>query len=134
MKFFRQIFDEGDLPATVIAKWPLSVVDEGFVPFPKRLLRAAPSIFAGQNGVRDLVVALAVVDYRKAHRSPPPSEDYLAFLAGMEIAEFRAGLSSLVEAGFAKVATAGEDRISVDLSGLNQAIEQQTAEPDRTSG
>jgi hypothetical protein len=87
------------LPATTEAKWNADVLDEGFVPLPKRLLRSLGTIFVGSTAIDDLRAVLAVVDYRRPKLQHPPSLDYLAFIAGLSNEDMTAALDRLRDRG-----------------------------------
>jgi len=93
--FYRQRVNTRRLPTAVVAKWSEPVLEEGFIPFPKKLLRCLPAVFTGPNVAEDLAVVLAVVDYKRPNLSRLPSLGYLAFLAGMEPEEFQTRLVDL---------------------------------------
>jgi hypothetical protein len=65
-----------------------SVLDEGFVPFPKKRVRCLNRIFTGVNCAKELTVVLAIADVKRTNLSRPPSSAHLAFLAGLEEADF----------------------------------------------
>src|SRR5258708_37271696 len=95
------------LSDTVLAKWPKEILDEGFCPFPKRLIRAAPHLFSGPEGVELLTVVLSVVDYKRPSMERLPSLGFLAFTAGLPPEVFRDRLQLLSDLGLAEVR--GED-------------------------
>jgi hypothetical protein len=125
--YSRQRIDTDRLPAAVTAKWPRPVLSEGFVPFPKRLLRCCTKIFPGEEGLEDLVVALAIVDYLRPSQTKLPSLSYLAFLAGMTPERYEVVLQRLVDRKLVR-AEGQPDALDVSISGLASAIELAAAE------
>ena len=115
-----------DMPAVLTYKWSGQVLDEGYIAFPKRLLRAAPKLFHGENALEQLTVALALVDYlRKDNRAP--SVGFLAFTAGMDPERF---WSRLIELRDAQLITFGgsRDAMKYGVEGLQQAILENSGE------
>jgi len=130
MEFSRQRV--GRLPKRVEVKWDGRVLTEGFVPFPKRLIRCLPVLFSGPQALEELAVVLAIVDYRRPNVSRPPSVDYLAFIAGIEKLVFRQVLDRLVEKNWLLVR--GEDEyLEIELTGLLDAIEGTLAREEENS-
>lgn len=109
------------------AKWSEPVLDEGYIAYPKRLLRAAPKIFHGEHAIEALTVALALVDYMRPDLNRPPSLGFLAFTAGMEIERFQERLNELAEAGLVKL-MGNRDAVKYTLEGLQQAILENSGE------
>lgn len=130
-KFTRQQVDVSRLPNTVVTKWSSALLDEGFVPFPKRFLRCLPKILKGEHATRDLAVILAVVDYKRENLRRSPSVEYLAFVAGMELPEFEAGLNRLKEEGLVTFKRDTEG-INVSIDGLIARIEKLTSNESGT--
>ncbi len=126
-KFQRQRIPPSRVPQPVLYKWSELVLDEGFVPFPKRLVRCLGEIFRGDEGIQDLQVVLAIVDYRRPNLTRQPSLDYLAFLADMTPAAFRQRLDSLRARGLLTV-DGEEDELNIEISGLLGEIEKLTAQ------
>ena len=79
----RRKIDRTRIPDTAAHKWSLEVLEEGFVPFPKKLIRCLAEMFGGPDGIDQLRVLLAVIDYRRPDLVRPPSLEYLSFNAGM---------------------------------------------------
>jgi hypothetical protein len=125
-QFTRRKFD--DVPPTIAAKWSATVMDEGYVPFPKRLLRCMSLIF---EDVRDVQTILAVVDYRRANPTRAPSYDFLAFTAGMLKEDFRNCVAKLANKGVVKISGI-DDAITIDIQPLLKKIEQLTDEMSST--
>jgi hypothetical protein len=97
----------------------------GFVPFPKKLLRAMHRLFSGVDSAKDIAALLAIVDFRRPNVTRRPSLAYLAFVAGLDDEEFRAALYRLEAMGYVRV---GGDPVGleVSLSGLLDAVERET--------
>jgi hypothetical protein len=122
--FFPQEIDTGKLPDDVISKWSKSALCEGFVPFPKKLLRGVTKIFDQRDGVAKLAVILAVVDFKRAKLTRNPSADYLAFIAGMDVDDFRKHLKDLNTQSLVKVSEDQDGRLDVKIDGLLMRIDQ----------
>lgn len=117
----------GAMPAALTAKWSASVLDEGYVPFPKRLIRASRMLFGGATGLEQLMVVLALVDFRRLNQQRFPSVGFLAFTAGMEPERFQERLNELVAAGYVQT-TGNRDALRYELDGLYQAIVENSDE------
>ncbi len=102
------------------------MLDEGFVPFPKRLLRCMHRLFTDGNAAKDLAVVLAIVDYARPNLTRKPSIEYLSFLAGLTIEEFEAGLVRLEQRGLIRVAREMDGGVDVSYAGLLVQIDQLT--------
>jgi hypothetical protein len=124
-QFQRQRIDTSKLPEPVLYKWSAAALEEGFVPFPKKLVRCMHRIFAGDNSAKELAVVLAVADFKRPNLTRPPSLSYLAFLAGLDEAEFDAILRHLESKGFVHV-DRHPDGVDVSLQGLLDEIQHQT--------
>src|SRR5262249_37634428 len=116
-RFNRMKLQPQQIPASAVAKWSWEVLDEGFVPFPKRLLRCLSEVLPGETAIDDLRVVLSVADYRRENLSRPPSIAYLAFNAGMSEAEFERRLADLEARNLIKC-TGTVHAIEVDLGGI----------------
>jgi len=111
---------------TVAAKWSANILDEGYVPVPKRLIRCLPKIFAGDGASEQLAVVLAIVDYRRPKLVRQPSLGYLAFVAGMDVSRFAEVLQDLETAGLLKVG--GDERaLTISLDGLIRRIQRESS-------
>lgn len=121
--FLRQSIDTARLPPTVVTKWSHAVLKEGFVPFPKRLLRCLADVFAGQTVAEDLAVVLSVVDFKRPNLSRLPSLDYLAFVAGLSPENFQSRLDDLEKRGLVSV-NGNEEEMDIQLTGLLELVEQ----------
>jgi hypothetical protein len=115
------------LSEAVLAKWPREILDEGFVPFPKRLIRAAGPLFKGPTAIELLVTVLSVVDFKRPDASRLPSLGALAYTAGLPVEVFRDRLNQLVLLGYAEV-RGGDEAIDVTLYGLVRALLAQSNE------
>jgi len=113
------------LPESVIEKWNFQVLDEGFVPFPKRLLRCLGSVFNEDGGIERLAVVLAVADYRRPNLIHPPSVEYLAFIAGLPVERFRLRLAELHQQKLVTIA-GSDDELEVGIDGLLKLIQERT--------
>src|SRR5439155_17956230 len=116
-QFLRQHIDLSKLPHQVLEKWPSSMLGEGFVPFPKKLLRCLHCVFPDAQSIQELAVLLAIADYKRPNLSRLPSSAYLAFLAGLEQTKFDQALQSLQQKGLIQV-EGDSDGLSVSLTGL----------------
>jgi hypothetical protein len=123
--FVRQRIDTSRLPATLAAKWSRSVLTEGFVPFPKQLLRCLPKIFTGTGAIEKLAVILAIVDFQRDELFRDPSLEYLAFTAGMDSDDFQTIMSSLEKEGLISVEET-DTGLRISLKGLLEKIETHT--------
>ena len=124
---FRRPRPQMALSDAVLAKWPREVLDEGFVPFPKRLIRAAGPLFQGPTAIELLVTVLSVVDFKRPDASRLPSLGALAYTAGLPVEVFRERLNQLVSLGYAEV-RGGDEAIDVTLFGLVRALLARTSE------
>jgi hypothetical protein len=111
------------MPPQVVEKWSRDVLGEGFVPFPKKLLRTMHKIFPDSESLKDLAVILAIVDFKRPNLSRMPSLEYLAFLAGLGEEEFQRILGRLEAQGFVRVA-GNPDAMDISLNGFIDAIEE----------
>lgn len=118
--------DPRRLPEVVRAKWPNDqVLDEGFVPLPKRVVRCLSQLFAEPESIERLAILLAVVDYQRPNLMRPPSIEYLASLAGLELDRFRHRLEEMEHMGW--VTKAGPDEvITIRIEGFMNAVLAET--------
>ena len=82
--FERQKLPRGSITPRIAAKWGEEVLDEGYVVFPKRLMRCLPAIFGRTQGIKELQVALAIADFLRPNLSRGPSVEFLAFTTGLD--------------------------------------------------
>ena len=122
-KFVRQYIDRLRLPPQVVEKWDRDVLGEGFVPFPKKLLRTMHKIFADTDSIKELAVILAIVDFKRPNLTRLPSLEYLAFLAGLEEEEFEKILLRLEAKGFIQK-SGNRDGMQISLNGFFDVIEK----------
>ncbi len=122
-EFERQRVAASSLTPVLLEKWPGKVLVEGFVPFPKRLLRGLSGLFGGRPEAEQLAVLLAIVDYRRPRVSRPPSTEYLAFLAGLSVERFEKRLRELDRKGWVSVRRT-KAGLSVDLAGFLEALKE----------
>ena len=127
MNFERSKIDTSFLPDVVKWKWDRTVLDEGFVPLPKRLLRSARKIFKGPSRMGQMVTMLTIVDYERPGKTKLPSLDFLAFIAGMKKTSFKKYLDELEELELIKVVEQG-DRLKITYEGLLKEIANLTKE------
>lgn len=116
------------LSDTVLAKWPAEVLDEGFCPYPKRLIRAAAGILKGPNAMDLLAVVLSVIDYKRPGADRPPSVGYLAFTAGLDPEVFRSRLDELASMNLAEV-RGSDEALEITLFGLSRAMLKASVDP-----
>src|SRR5438046_2120667 len=112
------------MPLRISEKWSATVLEEGFVPFPKKLVRCIPRLFGDPDGTKDLAAVLAIVDFKRPNLPRLPSKAFLAFLAGLEEREFDAALHRLEKKGYVR-ASGDADGLDVALDGLLNAIEME---------
>ena len=112
-----------------VHKWSKEILNEGYVPFPKRLVRCLTKIFTGDQPLIELAVILAIVDYRRPDLRNPPSFQFLAFSAGIDVEQFRQCVSNLKERGLLNWEGA-EDFARFKIDGLLRHIEELTRDDD----
>ena len=127
--FRRQWVDTGKMPPHLLHKWSASVLREGFVPFPKKLLRCAHKLFDGPDPMKDLTVVLAVVDFSRDKMWRHPSLAFLAFLAGLSEEDVKASLERLERKSYIQVSGNPIAGLDIQIGGLLATIESQTQEP-----
>jgi hypothetical protein len=125
--FQRQRIDTAKLPDALRTKWSASLLDEGFVPFPKKLVRTIHRIIHGPECAKDIAALFAVIDYKRPNLTRLPSLEYLAFVAGLSPDECRAALERL--AGQSLITVKFDDDIGVDVETdkLLAAVEREAA-------
>lgn len=119
-QFKRPYVSKDKLPTAVLAKWGFEVLGEGFVPFPKKLIRALPSLFK-ENGIEKLQVVLAIIDFIRDDQKSNPSKEYLAFVAGMPVERFSQVLGELKAEELLEV-VGSDDAMIASPNGLKAAI------------
>jgi len=111
----------------VVNKWSEATLAEGFVPFPKKLVRTLSRIFPDTHAMKELSVLLAVVDFKRPNLTRDTSVAFLAFLTGLSEEEFRAALASLEKKGLIQVS--GDNQgLRISFQGLLDAVEKQAPE------
>lgn len=85
-----------------------------------------PQIFTGENGVEELAVVLAIIDYRRPNLTREPSLEFLAFIAGMDQELFEKRLGELETRKLLKVG-GNKNEMNIDLSGLLKKIDALTS-------
>ncbi len=123
--FVRQYIDILRMPPQVVEKWSPGVLVEGFVPFPKKLVRCMHRLFGDTDSVKELAVILAIVDFKRPNLTRPPSLAYLAFLAGLEVDEFAVVLRRLESKGYVQV-SGNPEAMEISLKGFLDAVERET--------
>lgn len=130
--FTRQYVDPRSFKEEVRFKWPDELWNEGFVPLPKKLLRALPALFPNDEAIIELVTILALADYRRPRAQRPPSLRYLAFVAGLPSETMRRALDKLEASGWLKGPLISDEGVHVKnprlMDGLAQAIRQVTTD------
>lgn len=125
IEFKRQNVDPARMPQSLVEKWSPATLDEGFVPFPKKLLRAMHRLFIGVDSTKDIAALLAIVDFRRPNVTRRPSLAYLAFVSGLDEEQFRAALNRLEALGYIRVGGDFEG-LDISLSGLLDAVERES--------
>ena len=124
-EFYRQQVHVGRLPQPIRFKWGDALLCEGITAIPKQFLRTLSRVFNGERGVQQLQVALTLVDYLRPGMNPYPSIKFLAYMSGLEEAEFIGDLEALRERGLIAFERQGE-RVGFDVEGLKAAIARQS--------
>lgn len=115
------------IPEAAIAKWSGDILSEGFVPFPKKLLRTLGQTF-NEPAYERLQVVLAIVDYIRPSLTNPPSVEYVAFVAGLTPERCRVVLNDLKNAGLIEY-DGKETGLAIGLDGLKGRIRRLSEEP-----
>lgn len=105
----------------VIHKWGERLLDQGFVPFPKRLVRCAPRVFKGDLRLSELCALLAIVDYQRPQLVRKPSLSHLASVAGISEERFRACLKNLKRRKLLEW-SGTEEEMEFDYGGLKRLV------------
>lgn len=125
-----------NIPDAVVAKWNKEVLDEGYIPFPKKLLRSMSEIWDKSPAIKELAIILSAVDFSRANYSQRPSKEYLAFVAGLDMEDFEEAYARLKKKRLIKVKRtlpSGEGevkgvRLDISLEGLLNRVVEQTKE------
>jgi hypothetical protein len=133
-KFERQKVDPRAFSDILLSKWSADVLDEGFVPFPKRLLRCLPRLLDGPLQMNQLCALLAVVDYERPRVSRRPSLEFLAESAGLSKTQILQSLEDLAKRRLIN-ATGTDDDVTIDYRPLMAAIVELTKDdrPEESS-
>lgn len=115
------------IPDRVMVKWSREVLEEGFVAFPKRLLRCLSDVFEGPRALDHLRAALTIADYRRPNQFEGPKLAYLAFVAGVSKQRFKGMLEELQASGLLLMEESS-DRLNLSLDPLLKKIMQATAD------
>lgn len=126
-RFRRQLIDVSRLPDAVVAKWSSDALKEGFVPFPKRLVRCLSRLYPDDDDMKELAALLAIVDFKRPNASRLPSKEYLSYLAGLSNEEFDAALARLESKGHVSI-EGDPDGLQVSHEGFLKAIEEMLQE------
>jgi hypothetical protein len=116
-------------PDSIQAKWSTDMLNEGFVPFPKRLMRCLPSVFEPSHIAEDLALVLAIADYRRVDLMRQPSIRYLAWNAGLSTERFVERLDALEEQGLVK-RRGPDEEIEISLRGLEERVKELTPDEE----
>jgi hypothetical protein len=127
MSFERKKIPAGSISPILAAKWGEDVLDEGYVAFPKRLLRCLTSVFDGKTRLSELQVALAIADYLRPDVTRGPSVEYLAHLAGVQPLKVKRVLRVLKKKGLVDY-DGPDDRLQISNEGLQRQILKLTDE------
>ncbi len=119
------------MPEHLSAKWSAALLEEGFVPFPKKFIRSVHRILTGSEGLEELAVILAVTDYRRPSVTRPPSIDYLSFVTELSPENVQKALQRLKERGLVTV-TESPLGVDVDTRGLIERIQEITSDTQQT--
>lgn len=107
-------------------KWSLTMLKEGFVPLPKRLLRSFHRIFVGQLGMEHFAAVMTVADYKRRNLTRLPSVEFLAFTAGLEPERLEQCLHELNQSGVVSIGFKEDSRqgrvVDVNLDPLDELV------------
>ena len=122
MNFARKRFT--DIKPELRAKWPGRALDEGFVPFPKRLIRVLTQ-FGDATLIQELTVLLAVVDYNRERLEAGPSLQLLAFNSGLDELVVAGCLDRMRQKNWIQIDYEG-DRLRIRIDGFVAELERMT--------
>jgi len=125
-EFHRQSVDTRRLPPQILHKWSATVLSEGFVPFPKKLLRCVHRLFEGPDPMKDLAVVLAIVDFSREKLVRQPSLAFLSFIAGLSEEDVKASLERLKAKSYIQVSGDSITGLDIKIGGLLAMIESLT--------
>jgi len=128
-KRFRRIsIDTEKIPPVYLEKWndTEEIFEEGFSPLPKKVLRALPHLFPSKE-VNQLVAMLSIIDYNRKGIANP-SNNYLAFLAGISDEDFLEAIQNLMEKGYLANQEIGtpEEYVEYDFNPFIKKVSQST--------
>ena len=107
----------------MIYKWgKKEVLDEGFVPIPKRFLRVMRAVLDSEKSLSDLRVILAIVDLRRPGDNSEFYISQLASIAGIKVELFIDRLKSLHAQRLLRVEFKDKTRVSIDIASLAKRI------------
>jgi len=109
---------------SLIGKWGSEdILSEGYIPFPKKLLRTLSEVFYSDD-IKCLAALLAIVDFNREGQYRNPTRDYLAFIAGLSDEEFAAAIGDLMQGGLLVEGDIPEpeDYVNYDFSPLVKKI------------
>lgn len=133
LQFTRQRIDTKFLPAALLCKWDRRVLEEGFVPLPKRLLRCMNQIFQGPEAMEQFILIMAITDYLRPNLSRGPSLDYLAFISGLTVERVKSLLQVLAEKRLLAFRFKEEDELEINTQGFaTHIIESTPQQEDQT--
>ena len=118
-----------DVPKVYIPKWDRETLAEGFVPFPKKLMRCLREVFEGEDVLGQLQVVLTIADAKRVN-GRPPTIDFLAYNAGMQLSDFTQQISNLLSQKLILVLDDNSKNFDVDLEPLLRKIKKLTSESD----
>lgn len=110
----------------VAFKWGSELLDQGYVPLPKRLVQCLPLVFKGSLRMSELSAVLAIVDYQRPQVSRLPSLPHLANMAGLSEPKFRKCLRSLADRDLVSW-SGSEEAMEFDYSHLQRRVLKLTA-------
>ena len=113
-------------PPVLAAKWPGRMLDEGFAPLPKRLLRCMGKVFGGPHAIDEFRVIMAIVDYIRPDLYRWPSYEYLAFVAGMSKHKFTERLKAMQERQWLEVDDSDVRQVRISIAPFVRVVEQLT--------
>jgi hypothetical protein len=128
--FERQKIPVESISATLNDKWGRDVLDEGYVVFPKRLLRCLPNIFGDTNEIKELQVCLAVADFFRPDLKRGPSLAFLAFSTSLEEDQIKEIMRGLRSKGLLDYRGTVEE-LKLSNAGLRAQILIKTAEEEQ---
>lgn len=138
--FLRPVVNLDKVPDSIKAKWPdREVLQEGFMPIPKRLVRCLHQLFANEEQVDELRALLVYVDFLRERMPRLPSIAHLAFTAGMSEADYTAAANRLAARNLWTITRSGGEGFEANLEPLHRRIKELTPDglsprDDRASG